>query len=63
MDGVSLNRAIDKNQANSFSWFVLTTVRKEDYNFKEAVKTKHVSERRERALQKELEKKIGLQLT
>ena len=52
------------------SCVALTAVRKEDSSdlerilqFQGAVKSKHVMERRERALQKEVEKKIGLQLT
>ena len=52
------------------SHVAVTAVRKEDssvlerlLHFPGAAKSKHVMERRERALQKELEKKIGLQLT
>ena len=52
------------------SCIALTAVRKEDssesdriLHFQGAVKSKHVMERRERALLKEVEKKIGLQLT
>ena len=52
------------------SCIALTAVRKEDsgeseriVHFQGAAKSKHVMERREQALQKEVERKIGLQLT
>ena len=66
---VSLRRVGKLMHKKTASCIGLTAVRKEDSSESErilhlqgAIKSKHVMERRERALQKEV-KKIGLQLT